>query len=107
MLSSIIIDLILESFIEAREKGLVKYLDVTSYSVVAPSIHLRSLERLDFGAVLLPYNYLMMENPRYASDFNKLSHICNQRNVAIQTIKALARGRLGDKEMVRRGLKPI
>ena len=36
-----------------------------------------------------------------AADFNKLSDICNQRNVAIQTTKALARGHLGDQEKVR------
>jgi len=91
----------LEAFIEAREKGLVKYLGVTSHGVVAPSILLRSLERFDFDAVLLPYNYLMMQNPQYAANFNKLSHICNQRKVAVQTTKALARGRLGDQEKVR------
>ncbi len=91
----------LEAFIGAREKGLVKYLGVTSHGVVAPSIHLRSLERFDFDTVLLPYNYLMMQNPKYAADFSKLSHICNQRNVAMQTIKALARGCLGDQEKVR------
>jgi len=91
----------LEAFIEAREKGLVKYLGVTSHGVVAPSILLRSLERFDFDAVLLPYNYLMMQNPQYTAGFNKLSHICNQRNVAVQTTKALARGRLGDQKKVR------
>jgi predicted aldo/keto reductase-like oxidoreductase len=91
----------LEAFIEAREKGLVKYLGVTSHGVVAPSILLRSLERFDFDAVLLPYNYLMMQNPQYTAGFNRLSHICNQRNVAVQTTKALARGRLENQEKVR------
>ena len=91
----------LQAFIEAREKGLVKYLGVTSHGVVAPSILLRSLERFDFDAVLLPYNYLMVQNPQYTAGFNKLSHICNQRNVALQTSKALARGRLGDQKKVR------
>ena len=91
----------LEAFIEAREKGLVTYLGVTSHGVVAPSILLRSLERFDFDAVLLPYNYLMVQNPQYTAGFNKLSHICNQRNVALQTSKALARGRLGDQKKVR------
>jgi aryl-alcohol dehydrogenase-like predicted oxidoreductase len=91
----------LEAFIEAREKGLVKYLGVTSHGVVAPSILLRSLERFDFDAVLLPYNYLMMQKPQYTAGFNKLSHICKQRNVALQTSKALASGRLGDQKKVR------
>jgi len=91
----------LEAFVEAREKGLVKHLGVTSHGVLAPSMHLRSLERFDFESVLLPYNYLMMQNTQYASAFSKLSRQCNQRNIAIQTTKALARGRLEDKQKVR------
>jgi aryl-alcohol dehydrogenase-like predicted oxidoreductase len=91
----------LKAFIEAREQGLVRYLGVTGHGLIAPSMHYRSLERFDFDTVLLPYNYSMMLNKQYANDFKKLSDLCIERNVAIQTIKALARGPLGDQKQVR------
>ncbi|MEN8255398.1 MAG: aldo/keto reductase [Verrucomicrobiota bacterium] len=86
----------LEAFTEAREEGFVKYLGVTGHGVQAPAMHLRSLERFDFDSVLLPYNYVQMKNPDYATDFKKLMEVCNTRNVAVQTIKSISRGPQGD-----------
>jgi predicted aldo/keto reductase-like oxidoreductase len=91
----------LKAFIEAREQGLVRFLGVTGHSVTAPSMHLRSLERFDFDSVLLPYNFIMMQNPQYTADFEKLTALCRERNVAVQTIKSLSRGPLGEKPKVR------
>ena len=81
----------LEAFVEARDKGLVRFLGVTGHGNNVPAMHKRSLERFDFDTVLLPYNYLLMQNPLYASDFNELVGLCRKRNVAVQTIKFLAR----------------
>jgi diketogulonate reductase-like aldo/keto reductase len=81
----------LEAFIEARDKGLVQFLGVTGHGNKVPAMHKRSLERFDFDTVLLPYNYLLMQNPRYAADFNELVGLCRKRNVAVQTIKSIAR----------------
>jgi len=81
----------LTAFIEARDKGLVKFLGVTGHGSKVPAMHKRSLERFDFDTVLLPYNYLMMKNPRYAADFSALIELCHERNVAVQTIKSIAR----------------
>ncbi len=81
----------LEAFIEAREKGLTRFLGVTGHETQVAAMHLRSLERFDFDSVLLPYNYPMMQNPQYRADFEKLLAICQERNVAVQTIKAIAR----------------
>ena len=81
----------LEAFVEAREKGLVRFLGVTGHGVKAPAMHLRSLERFDFDSVLLPYNHLLMRNPRYAADFEALVARCRERQVALQTMKAIAR----------------
>ena len=91
----------LKAFIEAREQGLVRFLGVTGHSLTAPSMHLRSLERFDFDSVLLPYNFIMMQNPQYAADVEKLTALCQERNVAVQTIKSLSRGPIGDKPKVR------
>jgi len=91
----------LEAFIEAREQGLVRYLGVTGHGVTVAQMHLRSLERFDFDAVLLPYNYTMMQNPQYAADFAALLRVCDERQVAVQTIKSLARGSWGGKPQTR------
>lgn len=88
----------LEAFIEARDQGIVQYLGVTGHEVVVPKMHLRSLDRFDFDAVLLPYNYPMMQNPDYAAPFEQLVGVCQERNVAVQTIKSLARRRWGEQE---------
>ena len=81
----------LEAFIEARDKDLVRFLGVTGHGSKVPKIHLQSLEHFDFDSVLLPYNYLQMQNPRYAKDFTELVNLCRERNVAVQTIKSVAR----------------
>jgi predicted aldo/keto reductase-like oxidoreductase len=82
----------LEAAIEAREQRLVRFIGVTGHGVAIPVMHKRSLERFDFDAVLLPCNYLMLQNPKYAADFDELMSICQMRNVAVQTIKSIARG---------------
>ena len=40
--------------------------------------------------MLLPYNYVQMQDQRYAETFEALAAICAERNVALQTIKSLA-----------------
>jgi hypothetical protein len=59
-------------------------------------MHLRSLEHFQFDSVMLPYNYCQMQNPRYANTFNNLASYCHDKNVALQTIQAIARRPLGN-----------
>lgn len=82
----------LEAFIEAKEQGLVRFIGVTGHYTVAGWMHKRSLERYDFDSVLLPYNYAMMQNPTYRTDFEAITKLCAERNVAVQTIKSCTRG---------------
>ncbi len=77
----------LEAFIEARKEGLVKWLGVTSHGLIAPRMHLKSLERFDFDSVLLPWNWALSRNTAYAEEFRKLHKICRERNTAFQLIK--------------------
>ncbi|RJQ87332.1 MAG: aldo/keto reductase [Desulfobacteraceae bacterium] len=90
----------LEGAIEAREKGWVRFIGVTGHGVRAPQMHLRSLERFDFDSVLLPFNYMMVQDTNYAAALEKLLTVCGQRHIAVQTIKAVARRRwqTGDTE---------
>ncbi len=87
----------LEALLEAREKGLVRYLGVTGHGSPAPKMHRQSLERFDFDSVLLPYSYWQMHHRRYAADFEALAALCQQQGVALQTIKSIACRPWGDR----------
>jgi predicted aldo/keto reductase-like oxidoreductase len=80
----------LEAAIEAREEGLVRFIGVTGHGLTVPEMHRRSLERYPFDSVLVPYNYVQMQDSRYAETFEALASVCVQRNVALQTIKSVA-----------------
>ncbi|HUB72388.1 MAG TPA: aldo/keto reductase [Acidimicrobiales bacterium] len=80
----------LETAIAAREEGLVRFIGVTGHGTQVAATHRRSLERFDFDSVLLPYNYVTMKNPYYASNFEALLATCAERRAAVQTIKAVA-----------------
>lgn len=81
----------LEYLLEAREQGLVKHIGVTGHDVKIVEMHRRSLERYDFDSVLLPFNYVMMQNPTYAEGFNEVLRMAKERDVAVQTIKSITR----------------
>jgi aryl-alcohol dehydrogenase-like predicted oxidoreductase len=86
----------LEAAVRARDEGLVRFIGVTGHGVPVARMHMRSLEQFDFDAVLLPYSYILMQNPEYAADFDALSKVCAERNVAMQTIKGITRAPWGD-----------
>ena len=81
----------LDAAVEAREQGLVRFIGVTGHGGSIAAMHRRSLERFDFDSVLLPFSYIMMQDPHYAADFEALYQLCQSRNVAVQTIKSIAR----------------
>ncbi|NNL64743.1 MAG: aldo/keto reductase, partial [Myxococcales bacterium] len=83
----------LRACLEARDEGLVRFIGVTGHGTQTARMHLRSLERFEFDSVLLPYNFAMMEQPEYAESFEELLEVCAAREVAVQTIKAVARRR--------------
>ncbi len=86
----------LEGLIEAKEEGLVRFLGVTGHGTYAPAMHQKSLEAYPFDSILVPYNFTMMGNPVYAQDFEVLYATCQERNVAMQTIKSIAQRRWRD-----------
>jgi aryl-alcohol dehydrogenase-like predicted oxidoreductase len=87
----------LKACVEARDQGLVRFIGVTGHGTGIAQMHRRSLERFDFDSVLLPYNYPMMQNAQYAADFEALAAICQERNVAVQTIKSITRSPWDDR----------
>ncbi len=55
----------LEAAVEARDEGLVGAIGVTGHGVSVAAMHRRSLERFAFDSVLLPYNWVQMQNAAY------------------------------------------
>ena len=86
----------LRAAIEARDAGLVRFIGVTGHGTRVAAMHLRSLERFAFDSVLLPMNPAMLRVARYAAEFEQLLAVCRERNVAVQTIKSIARRRWQD-----------
>ena len=86
----------LEAVIQAREEGLARSIGVTGHGTSVAAMHLRALERFDFDSVLLPFSYSLMQNPQYAADFEALLARCAERDVAVQTIKAITRAPWGE-----------
>ena len=82
----------LEAVIQAREEGLARFIGVTGHSWTVASMHKRSLERFDFDSVLMPWNWYAAHHETYGRDFEETVKICVERNVAVQTIKSIARG---------------
>ena len=87
----------LEFLVEAREQGLARFIGITGHGILAPKMHLESLERFAFDSVLLPCNYLLMQDPFYRDHFNRLVSYCSEHDIAVQTIKSIARGLWGNK----------
>jgi len=83
----------LKALTEARAEGLVRFIGVTGHGSQVAAMHLRSLERFAFDSVLFPYNFTMMGIAQFADDAEELIRVCNQRGVARQTIKSVARRR--------------
>lgn len=86
----------LRAAIEARDEGLVRFLGVTGHGTRVAEMHRRSLERFDFDSVLLPYNFSSLQDAQYARELDELLALCSARNVAVQTIKSIARRRWAD-----------
>ena len=82
----------LEAATQARDEGLVRFIGVTGHGWTVAAMHKRSLERFDFDSVLMPWNWYAAHHQTYAREFETAVALCAERNVAVQTIKAIARG---------------
>jgi aryl-alcohol dehydrogenase-like predicted oxidoreductase len=86
----------LEALVQARDEGLVRFIGITGHGTRIPASHRRALDRFDYDSVLLPYNQMMLRNDAYRADAEELLAACADRNVAVQTIKSVARRRWPD-----------
>ncbi len=84
-----------EALAQARDEGLCRFIGVTGHGLRIAAMHLRSLDAFDFDSVLFPYNHSLLANDGYRADVEALTARCVAGDVAMQTIKAVARGRWG------------
>ena len=82
-----------EALAAARDEGLARHVGVTGHGLRIAGMHRRSLDAFDFDSVLLPYNFVLLRDPDYWRDVDALLATCEERGVAVQTIKSLARRR--------------
>ncbi len=82
----------LEALKEAKSEGIIKYIGVTGHGWTAAAMHKKSIEYFPFDSVLMPWNWFVSNYRNYPIDFNNTLKLCNKENIAVQTIKAVARG---------------
>jgi aryl-alcohol dehydrogenase-like predicted oxidoreductase len=80
----------LDAALTAREEGLLNWIGITGHGTQIAAMHRRSLDRFDFDSVLLPYNFITMQNAYYRDNFNAVLETCHEQNIAVQTIKSIA-----------------
>ena len=85
-----------EALAKARDEGLVRFIGVTGHGLRIARMHRLSLERFPFDSVLLPYSHVLLGDDGYRADVEALLAMCADREVAVQTIKAVARRRWAD-----------
>ena len=90
-----------KAVIEAKDAGKTRFVGITGHGVDIARLHLRALEIYPFDSVLLPLNYPMSLNQDYMRDFNQLRAVCQQRGIAMQTIKAVTRRPWGEQNQTR------
>jgi aryl-alcohol dehydrogenase-like predicted oxidoreductase len=84
---------VVEAMAAARDEGLVRHIGVTGHGTRIARMHLRSLAEFPFASVLVPYSFVALQDDVYRADVEELIEVCAEREVAVQTIKAISRRR--------------
>jgi len=87
----------LEAFVEARERGLFKYIGITGHGIDAPQIYLEALRRFDFDSILFPLNFVQMAIPEYRKQAEALVAECKAKDVGTMIIKAITKAPWGER----------
>ena len=82
----------IHALIEAREKKLIKHIGITGHGWTVAAMHRLNLKKFPFESVLMPWNWFAAHHPYYRSDFDETLAYCRKNQIAVQTIKAIARG---------------
>jgi aryl-alcohol dehydrogenase-like predicted oxidoreductase len=87
----------LEAMVEARQRGLTKYIGITGHGADAPAIYREALRRFDFDSVLFPLNFVQMANPNFRENAEALIAECKAKDVGTMVIKSITKGPWGER----------
>lgn len=87
----------LEAFMEARQRGLTKFIGITGHGADAPKIYLEALRRFDFDSILFPLNFVQMGIPEYRQQTEALIAECKARDVGTMIIKTITKAPWGER----------
>ncbi len=90
----------LEAVLDAREKGLTRFIGITGHGVDAPSVFLEALLRTDFDTVLFALNFVQYADAVFRRNAEELLRWCRARDVGVMIIKAIAKGPWGDRHKI-------
>ena len=81
----------LEAALRAQEEGLVGAVGITGHGPRAAATHLEALRRHPFASVLTPLNEVLWRDQTFRRDFEALREEVRRQDVALMTIKTVAR----------------
>lgn len=79
-----------EVLLEARERGLTRFVGITGHDLGAPAAHAEALRRWDLDTVLFPIYPRVWADPQYRKDAEALLAECASRDAGAMVIKACA-----------------
>jgi predicted aldo/keto reductase-like oxidoreductase len=88
----------LEGAIEMRAQGLTRFIGITGHGMQTPAIFIEALRRFDFDTVLFPIFPALFADETYRRQALALLDVCEEKDVGVMTIKAIAKGPWGDRE---------
>ena len=88
----------LQTFLEAKEEGLINNIGITSHN---PENIMRALESIQLDTVLLPVNYVLHAHPESTNDYEPVLEKAGERGIGVIAMKAVARGPYPTEEKTR------
>ncbi len=88
----------IETLIEARDKGLTKWLGITGHGMQSPAVHAAALERFDFDTVMFPIHPRLYADADFRRDTERLLAMCIDRDVGVMIIKSITKSAWGERE---------
>jgi len=83
--------------LEARDRGLTRFVGVTGHDLGAPAAHLEAIRRYDLDTVMFPVYPAVLADDDYRADVDALLAECAERDVGVMAIKAVAWRAWGDR----------
>lgn len=78
----------MESILEAKDQGLVRYIGITGHN---PPVQNQALRLFDFDTVMFPLNRVHGAHPTDWNDFRPLLKTARQKDVGVMAIKSVAK----------------